>query len=722
MKLSELQAGKAATITKLHGHGSFRKRMEELRLTTGASVFVDGIDGERMSLVHGGQQLTIPLSEANYIEVAIEPSDSRTIEVVLIGNPNCGKTELCAKLKQHFEDSGDKKVKINIVDFNGVNSIMGAGKSATEIRKYVCNSMPDVIVNVVDATNLDRNLYLTTELIAMNRRMIVAMTKSDRLEAEGYHLDHKQLGKMIGVPIVTTSSATGEGIDLLAQTIVSVTSDRQTDVRHIHIPFSRDIETALNSVKDIIKGSPSLPLHFAPRYMAVRMLEHDSSIEGLLSTTADYDRIVEARDRAVERFRQQNHRDIAEAIVSERYGFVAGALKETMTLGVGSKSHHEAAKILDAITTNKLFGIPIFIGVMCLMFWATFQVGAYPAGWIENGVNWLIAATESSLREGMFRSMLCDGIISGVGGVLVFLPNILILYFFISFMEDSGYMARAAFIMDNLMHRIGLHGKSFIPLIMGFGCNVPAIMSTKNIESRISRLITVLIIPFMSCSARLPLYVFLTSMFFKGHEVAAIMSIYLLGVVVAIFTAKLLRRFHFRSDEVPYVMELPPYRLPGSRSILRHMWENTAEYLKKIGGVILVASIIVWGLNYFPVGADDSYLRMFGKAITPIMQPLGFTWQATVSALAGIPAKEIVVSTLAVLSQSGETIFTAPAVASSLAFMVFISLSFPCVATLTAIFRQTKSWRYGLFSMIYNITIAWVVAFLVFNIASWAVS
>ena len=289
-------------------------------------------------------------------------------------------------------------------------------------------------------------------------------------------------------------------------------------------------------------------------------------------------------------------------------------------------------------------------------------------------------------------------------------------------MEDSGYMARAAFIMDNLMHRIGLHGKSFIPLIMGFGCNVPAIMSTKTIESRISRLITVLIIPFMSCSARLPLYVFLTSMFFKGHEVAAIMSIYLLGVVVAIFTAKLLRRFHFRSDEAPYVMELPPYRLPGSRSILRHMWENTAEYLKKIGGVILVASIIVWGLNYFPVGADDSYLRMFGKAITPIMQPLGFTWQATVSALAGIPAKEIVVSTLAVLSQSGETIFTAPAEASSLAFMVFISLSFPCVATLTAIFRQTKSWRYGLFSMIYNITIAWVVAFLVFNIASWAVS
>ncbi|MBR4722872.1 MAG: ferrous iron transport protein B [Muribaculaceae bacterium] len=721
MKLSQIAAGQTAIVTKVHGHGSFRSRMKELRLIGGAALVVTAVDDERITLVHGGQQLSLPTSEAEFIEVTLDASQRHTIEVALIGNPNCGKSELCAKLRQHFATSDNDNFDVKIVDFKGVNSIMGESKSATEIREYICNSMPDIIVNVVDATDLDRNLYLSTELIAMSRRMIVALTKVDKMEAEGYRLDHRQLGKMIGVPFVPTSSITGEGIDLLAQTIISVTSDSHTDVRHIHIPYSRDIETALNSVKEIIKGSPSLPLHFAPRYMAVRMLEHDSSIEGLLSTTADYDRIVSARDRAVERFRQQNHRDIGEAIVSERYGFVAGALKETMTVGAGSKSRHEAAKILDAITTNKLFGIPIFIGVMCLMFWATFQIGAYPAGWIENGVAWLSETVGNAMHDGMLKSLLCDGIISGVGGVLVFLPNILILYFFISFMEDSGYMARAAFIMDKLMHRIGLHGKSFIPLIMGFGCNVPAIMSTKNIESRSSRIITVLIIPFMSCSARLPLYVFLTSMFFKGHEVAAIMSIYVLGVIVAIFTAKLLRRFHFHHDEVPYVMELPPYRLPGSNSILRHMWGNAAEYLKKIGGVILLASIIVWGLNYFPVGAEDSYLRMFGKAITPVMQPLGFTWQATVSALAGIPAKEIVVSTLAVLSQSGESLFVAPEIASSLAFMVFISLSFPCIATLTSIIRQTKSWRYGLFSMVYNIGIAWIIAFLVFNVAVWII-
>ena len=717
MKLSQVQAGNTATITKTMGHGSFRKRLEELHLVRGQSLRVVGNDDNRLRLILGGQEFAIPISEAEFIEVTIDDSATQTIEVALIGNPNCGKTALSQHLRECFDAEGIAKAhKVEIIDFNGVDSIIGKGQSARAIREYICSSMPDVIVNVVDATDLDRNLYITTELLAMNRRMIVALTKTDRLEAAGHRLDYSQLGKMIGVPILPTVATTGEGVKQLATTIVNVFDDRQADMRHIHIPFSRDIENALNSIRSIIKDDPTRPMHFAPRYMAVRMLEGDTSIENLLSTTANYDKIVEARDRAVERFRRQNNRDIADAIVKERYGFVAGALKETLVTDASAKSQHEAAKILDTLTTNKLFGFPIFILVMWLMFWATFQVGAYPAGWIESGVNWLSETVGNSLHEGMLRSLLCDGVISGVGGVLTFLPNILILYVFISFMEDSGYMARAAFIMDELMHKIGLHGKSFIPLIMGFGCNVPAIMSTKSIESRSSRLITILIIPFMSCSARLPLYVFLTSAFFKGHEVMTIMSIYILGVIVAILTAKLLRRFHFSHDEVPYVMELPPYRVPGIRSILRHMWENTAEYLKKIGGVILIASIIVWGLNYFPVGAEDSYLHMFGKAITPIMQPLGFTWQATVSALAGIPAKEIVVSTLAVLSQSGETIFVAPQIASALSFMVFISLSFPCVATLTAIVRHSGSWRYGLFSMIYNILIAWVFAFIIYNI------
>lgn len=718
MKLSQIQAGDTATITKTTGHGSFRKRMDELRLTRGESLRVVDTDRHRITLILGGREIAIPRSEAEFIEVSLEENATQVIEVALIGNPNCGKSELSRRLRECFDSKGIAgEHTVEIIDFNGVDSIIGKSETARAIRDYICTSMPDVIVNVVDATDLDRNLYITTELLAMNRRMIVALTKTDRLEADGQSFDYSRLGKMIGVPIIPTAATSGIGVNELATTIVNVFDDRQPHMRHIHIPFSRDIETALNSVKEIIKDDPTRPLHFAPRYMAVRMLEGDNSVENLLSTTADYERIVAARDRAVRRFRQQNNRDIAEAIVKERYGFVAGALKETLITDERSKSHHEAEKILDTLTTNKLFGFPIFILVMWLMFWATFRIGAYPAGWIESGVHWLSEVVGESLHDGMLRSLLCDGVISGVGGVLTFLPNILILYVFISFMEDSGYMARAAFIMDNLMHKIGLHGKSFIPLIMGFGCNVPAIMSTKNIESRSSRLITILIIPFMSCSARLPLYVFLTSAFFKGYEVTAIMSIYVLGVVVAMLTAKLLRRFYFSHDEVPYVMELPPYHVPSGRSILRHMWENTAEYLNKIGGVILIASIIVWGLNYFPVGSDDSYLRMFGKALTPVMEPLGFTWQATVSALAGIPAKEIVVSTLAVLSQAGEAIFPAPTIASALSFMVFISLSFPCIATLTAIVRHSGSWRYGLFSMIYNILIAWIFAFIIYNIA-----
>lgn len=418
-----------------------------------------------------------------------------------------------------------------------------------------------------------------------------------------------------------------------------------------------------------------------------------------------------------------------------------------------TRNNEEArtTRIIDTFVTNKLMGIPMFLAVMLFIFWFTFEVGSYPMEWIEAGVAWLGGMVESYFPDGPLKDLIADGVIGGVGGVIVFLPNILILYFFISFMEDSGYMARAAFIMDRVMHKIGLHGKSFIPLVMGFGCNVPAIMASRSIESRSSRLITILINPFMSCSARLPIYVLLIGTFFDSHAALVFMGLYVAGVAVAVVTARLLRKLWFKADEVPFVMELPPYRLPTFKASMRHTWGKGQQYLKKMGGIILVASIVVWALNYFPLHDEagrnvtvvddsridpdsDSYLEMIGKAVNPVMEPLGMHWRSTVAAIAGVPAKEIVVSTLGVLyaddeEASDQTLsarITAPSAvtgqpdftpASALAFMVFILLYCPCMATIVAVVKEAGDWRYGAFTVLYNTAVAWVVAFAVYRVA-----
>jgi ferrous iron transport protein B len=409
------------------------------------------------------------------------------------------------------------------------------------------------------------------------------------------------------------------------------------------------------------------------------------------------------------------------------------------------------------------------------MFWATFQIGAYPMEWIENLVSWITETLSTHMPDGPFKDLLLDGIIGGVGSVIVFLPNILILYMFISFMEDSGYMARVAFIMDKLMHKIGLHGKSFIPMIMGFGCGVPSIVSTRIIESKSSRIITILLIPFMSCSARIPIYVLLVGCFFPTNGGIVFVSLYLLGVLIAILTAKLLRKFIFKKDETPFVMELPPYRIPTAKATTRGMWNKARQYLSKMGGIILIASAIVWALSYFPrydisqvpdkyrqnsltemrayapesldtltteqidelvlneYQQEHSALGYIGKAVQPLLSPLDFDWKATVALLAGLPAKEVVVSTLGVLYTgngddestllkerlrtpspiSGQAPFTP---IKALAFMVFVLVYFPCIAALTAIVRETGSWKYGLFSLVYNTIVAWILAFIVYRV------
>ncbi|MDE6403924.1 MAG: ferrous iron transport protein B, partial [Muribaculaceae bacterium] len=496
------------------------------------------------------------------------------------------------------------------------------------VRRYLKDQHPDIILNVVDASNLERNLYLTTELIDMDRPMVIALNMFDELKRAGNRLDYENLGGMIGVPIVPTTARTGQGIDRLFDTIIEVYEGTNTQVRHVHVALGTDVEAALNTIKDEIKRDDCKILQFAPRYLAIKLLERDSEVESMVSSLKGASHILESRDKLAARIEQIHGEDISSLVANEKYGFIAGALAETLDRSEADRV--SSTQIIDTLVTNKLFGFPIFIAIMLFMFWATFSLGQYPQHWIEMAVESLSNLVSNHMPAGPLKDLLANGVIGGVGGVIVFLPNILILFFFISFMEDSGYMARAAFIMDKLMHKIGLHGKSFIPLMMGFGCNVPAIMASRAIESRSSRIITVLINPFMSCSARLPIYVLLVGMFFPNCAAVAFLGLYMLGVLMAILTAKLLRRFKFKKDETPFVMELPPYRIPTMKTTVRHMWAKGKEYLKKMGGIILVGSLVIWALNYFPVHSsdtqeatrdnDDTYLEMIGKNLNPVME------------------------------------------------------------------------------------------------------
>ncbi len=822
MKLSQLHTGETGIVVKVLGHGAFRKRLIEMGFVKGHGVSVVLHAPLRDPIKYNimGYEVSLRRSEADLVEVVkVSPEEaavlgtravtapSPTIEdiearkvyhherhiinVALIGNPNCGKTSLFNRASGAREHVGnysgvtvDAKegyfehgsYRINIVDLPGTYSLTCYSPEELYVRQYLRENTPDVIINVVDTSNLERNLFLTTELIDMDHSMVIALNMYDEVRARGGELDYASLGAMIGVPMVPIVAKTGEGVDRLFDTVVAVFEGRDTTVRHIHVNLGADLEGAIRQLVDRIKATPGVNKQFSPRYLAIKLLEGDHEIEDELSIddsgAPDVKRrksrrlfrhqesrvwrqhlragadspILLLRDKLRGRIESLRDEDISSIVAAEKYGFIAGALAETYTAGkIGSG---RTTRLLDSLATNKLLGFPIFLLIMFFIFWATFVIGQYPMEWIETAVEWLSDMVNKLMPEGPLKDLIADGIIGGVGGVIVFLPNILIVYFCISFMEDSGYMARAAFIMDKVMHRIGLHGKSFIPLVMGFGCNVPAILSSRAIESRSSRVITILINPFMSCSARLPVYILMVGTFFEASAPFVLMGLYVGGIVVAVITARLLRKFLFKKDETPFVMELPPYRMPTMKASLSHTWAKGKQYLKKMGGIILVASVLVWALNYFPLNRDtapvadtsaidtsrDSYLEMAGKTINPVMEPIGFHWRASVAALAGVPAKEIVVSTLGVLYTDDEAVsdarlgarleqpdpatgkpdFTQP---SALAFLVFILLYCPCFATIVAICRETGSPRYGLFSIIYNTAVAWIVAFAVYRIA-----
>ena len=674
------------------------------------------------------------------------------IRVALVGNPNCGKTSLFNIASGSHEHVGNysgvtvdakegrfkfKDYNITLVDLPGTYSLSAYSPEELYVRKNLLETMPDVVINVVDASNIERNLYLTTQLIDMNLRTVMALNMYDELQSKGDKLDVKQLGYLLGMPVCPTVSRDGTGIPELFDTVIHVYEGASPRLgRHIHINHGAELERSISRLQELIKADAHLKDQYSTRYLAIKYLETDKDVEKTVSSVAG---LQEARKEESERIEGLLGTSAESAIVDAKYAFIQGALAETYEKYQEEKPRRTITDKIDAIVTNKWLAFPIFIVLLWFIFWATFTVGQYPMDWIDALVAWLGNLVGGIMKDGWVKDLVVDGVIAGVGSVLVFLPNIMILYFFISIMEDSGYMARAAFIVDKLMHRIGLHGKSFIPMVMGFGCNVPAIMATRSIESRKSRLVTIAIIPFMSCAGRLPIFVLFAGAFFPSSPATALLGIYLLGVLLAILSAVVLSKF-IKDDDLPFVMELPPYRIPTGKAIWRHTWEKGKQYLEKMATTILIFSVAIWALGYFPRhdGAtkayqqEHSYIGLIGKAVEPVMEPLGFNWKMDVGLLAGVGAKELVISTMGVMyAQDGEEYeelgsendtalqsalkATVPT-AAALAFMVFVLLYFPCIATFVAIKNETGGWKWAVLLALYTILVAWLCAFAAFRI------
>lgn len=832
MRLSDLATDEKGVITKVMGRGAFRKRITEMGFVKGKEVKViknaplkDPIEYNIM-----GYNLTLRRSEASLIEVLtdvdvpgmaqnpfngvfteellvtpIAGEKGKTINVAMVGNPNAGKTTIFNYASHSRERVGnysgvtvESKTAtfrqngyiFNIADLPGTYSLSAYSPEELYVRDFIIDRRPDIVINIIDASNLERNLYLTSQLIDMGVKVVIGLNMYDELQGKQDELDFVKLGKMMGIPIVPTVGARGGGIKELFDKVINVYNDQEPLIRHIHISYGAEIELSIRLIQEKIEMQSGYNTidKVSSRFLAIKLLEKDNHVLRFIINFSGFKEINNIVKTEISRLEALFSEDSETLITDARYGFIAGALKETFIAGALTK--RAITDVLDTFLTHKLFGFPVFILFMWVMFSSTFILGDYPMNWIESGVdaltNWLV----QTMPAGSFKELLTDGIIAGVGGVIVFLPNILILFLFISFMEDTGYMARVVFIMDRLMHKIGLHGKSFIPLVMGFGCNVPAIMATRTIENRKNRLMTMLINPFMSCSARLPVYLLLIGAIFPKHQASLLFMLYFLGILLAITMAVVFKKTLFKGEDVPFVMELPPYRMPTLRSILKHMWHKASQYLKKMGGVILLASIIVWALGHYPLKVkysrdydaaiqkqevllnapgirestdktgqqnivqqikalklekqaekqEKSYIGRIGKFVEPALHPLGFDWRMGVSLLSGVAAKEIVVSTLGVLyqadagnentgnlpakiqqarfsagSQAGQKVFNS---LSTLSYLVFILIYFPCVAVIAAINKESGSWKWALFTIFYTTGLAWLLSLAVYQVGS----
>lgn len=817
MQLSELKTGEEGVVSQVRGRGAFRRRIMEMGFIKGNKIKViknaplkDPIEYAIMDY-----RLTLRRSEAELIEVAdasnllyrkgtgrgskviqtekqAPASRSRTINVAFVGNPNAGKTSIFNYASNSNEHTGnysgvtiDSKTSqvihegyvLNLTDLPGTYSISTFSPEELFVRDFIIGQIPDIVINVVDASNLERNLFLTTQLIDMDIKVIIALNMYDELEKRKDKLDLTLLGQLLGIPVIPTIGSKGWGIDELFREIIKVFNDQEPIQRHIHINYGEEIEKSIHTLQTQLKQ----PLNYdvidriSSRFIALKLLEGDKHIDQYINNLHNYEDIIAATQKERQRLKSLFDEDSSTLITEEKYGFVKGALLETYVKGISNGP--QISDILDKVLTHKFLGFPFFIFFMWIMFSATFNLGAFPSQWIENGVSWISSLIAGFLPDGSLKDLVIDGIIGGVGGVIVFLPNILILFLFISFLEDSGYMARAVFIMDKLMHKIGLHGKSFIPLIMGFGCNVPAIMATRTIEDRNNRLLTMLINPFMSCSARLPVYLLLIGAIFPSHQGTLLFLLYFIGVLMAVFVALLFKRTIFKAESTPFVMELPPYRMPTFRSTFRHMWFKGSQYLKKMGGVILLASILLWALGYFPrevkpqiieahlqkadklderslsvkeyeknlsgseyesLRLENSYIGRMGRFIAPVLEPLGFDWKMGISLVTGIAAKEVVVSTLGVLHQvdndsDGHDIALASKIQkdtynsgkhsgmkvfnpiATFSYLLFILIYFPCIAVFAAVRKESGNMKWATFMIFYTTFLAYIVSFVFYQ-------
>lgn len=839
MKLSELHQGQKAVISKVRGRGAFRRRIMEMGFVAGQVVAVvkraplqDPIEYSIM-----GTEVSLREREADLIELfndddpnqdvmasyhgTFDESDNyisadrpreKTIKVAFVGNPNCGKTTIFNIVSGLHERVGnysgvtvDAKSAtfkkdgyiFEITDLPGTYSLTAYSPEELYVRNFILDEMPDVVINVVDVTNIERNLYLTTQLIDMDIKVVMAMNMFDELEKSGDDFNWEQLSGMMGIPFIPTVGSKKIGIDRLFERVVDVFEDRDQVLRHIHINYGKCLEKSIGLIQEAIKKPENYALtdRISTRFLAVKLLEGDEDANNRIQSCEGYSEIFSITNERIQKI-EHNYKESSEsAITNAKYGYINGALKETLKKNTRF-DRLKATKVIDDIITDRLYSFPFFLFLMWVMFQATFYIGSYPQAWLESIITVFGNFISNYLPQGLVHDLIIDGVIGGVGGVLVFLPNILILFFFISIMEDTGYMARVAFIVDKIMHKVGLHGRSFIPLLMGFGCNVPAIMATRTIEGRNDRIVTMLINPFMSCSARLPVYVLLIGAFFPEHPGTTLFLIYSIGIAMAGLMAWVFKKTLLKAKEFPFVMELPPYRIPAYTTILKHMWFKAAMYLKKMAGIIMIASLIMWALGYFPrevayskdydameqelnlqydtqveqaklsqnafvldslsqnnqIALDrinlhraseqqaKSYIGQMGHFIEPVIRPLGFDWKMGVSLIAGMSAKEIVVSTMGVLYQSdpsvdgnaplmeklqqakydsgpkkGQKIYS-PLVAFS--FIIFILFYFPCVATIAAIRRESGEWKWALFTVFYTTSLAWVASFLVFQIGS----
>jgi ferrous iron transport protein B len=715
----------------------------------------------------------------------------KQIRIALAGNPNSGKTTIFNSITGTRQKVGnwpgvtvEKKegsiqkfgYHLKIIDLPGTYSLTPFSIEEIVARNFVLEEHPDVVIVIIDASNLERSLYLATQIRELDCKVIFALNMQDVARSRGIKIDSDKLSQLLDVPVVFTVGNKNEGVDILLEKAIELAETEIQLPRTRRVKYSKDIEKCIENFKIYLENKIGDNLAYNLRWIAIKLLEDDKILKDrIIEKTGDKGPEVLEQAR-IHRSHIMNIFDEDPEIIftDERYGFIAGIVKEVMT--TSTKQRIDISRNIDLVLTNRFLGFPIFIFFIWAMFQLTFTLGAFPMELIETGIGLLSGFMGDRLPDSILKDLLIDGIIGGVGSVIIFLPNILILFFCIALFEDTGYMSRAAFLMDKIMHLIGLHGKSFIPMLMGFGCNVPAIMAARTLESEKDRILTILITPFMSCSARLPIYIVLAGTFFPKSAGTLIFSIYLAGIVLSIVTGRLFRSTLLRGMDAPFVMELPPYRIPMLKSIMIHMWDRSKMFLKKMGGIILIGSVIIWTLSSFPKNieystdyavkmkaakqtfeeqttlvqekelkqltqkyeeetkdlkrkmrtetTEKSYIGHIGRFMAPFFAPIGIDWRGSVALLTGFVAKEIVVSTMGVLYAVEDDEADALKLAlresgmtplSALGMMFFVLLYVPCLATIATIRKETQSWRWALFSVVYSTLLAWGVAFAIYQ-------